>query len=144
MNNLTSRHIQETESDRRAIRDGWYATNETGQVCSGRFSTQEDCQAHIEQEQTDIAPRGGSQSLRWQRGDEATTQRKSLDRNHRSFSPTGLSKNLRDARTISRNPGFPAVRMCDYVCYTFLPMGDRPMLVIGSRAMLVIGSAPKT
>ena len=31
-----------------------YATNETGQVCSGRLSNQEDCQAHIKQEQTDI------------------------------------------------------------------------------------------
>jgi hypothetical protein len=54
MNNLTPRHIQETVSDRRAIRDGWYATSETGQVCSGRFSNQQDCQADIKQEQADI------------------------------------------------------------------------------------------
>jgi hypothetical protein len=50
MKNLTPRHIQEAESDRRSIKDGWYATNKTGQVCSGRFSNREDCQAHIEQE----------------------------------------------------------------------------------------------
>jgi hypothetical protein len=54
MNNLTPRHIQETVSDRRAVREGWYATSETGQVCSGRFSNPEDCQAHIRQERTDI------------------------------------------------------------------------------------------
>jgi hypothetical protein len=47
-----SRHIQEAESDRRSIKEGWYATNKTGQVCSSRFSNREDCQAHIEQEAT--------------------------------------------------------------------------------------------
>jgi hypothetical protein len=55
MQNLVPRHIQETESDRRAIKDGWYATNETGQVCSGRFSNRVDCQAQINQEQIDLA-----------------------------------------------------------------------------------------
>jgi hypothetical protein len=54
MKNLTPRHIQETESDRRAIKDGWYATNGTGQIRSGRFSNREDCLAHIKQEQIDI------------------------------------------------------------------------------------------
>jgi hypothetical protein len=54
MNNLTPRYIQEAVSDRRAVRDGWYVTSETGQVCSGRFSNQQDCQAHIKQEQADI------------------------------------------------------------------------------------------
>jgi hypothetical protein len=53
MESLSPRHIQETESDRRSIKDGWYATNETGQVCSGRFSNQADCQAHIAQVRTD-------------------------------------------------------------------------------------------
>jgi hypothetical protein len=52
MKNLTPRHIQEAESDRRSIKEGWYATNKTGQVCSSRFSNREDCQAHIEQEAT--------------------------------------------------------------------------------------------
>ena len=54
MKHLTPRHVQEAESDRRSIKVGWYATNLTGQVCSGRFSNQEDCQAHIAQERTDI------------------------------------------------------------------------------------------
>jgi hypothetical protein len=47
MMNLTPRHIQEAESDRRSIKEGWYATNKTGQVCSGRFPDREDCRAHI-------------------------------------------------------------------------------------------------
>jgi hypothetical protein len=55
MQNLVPRHIQETESDRRAIKDGWYATNETGQVCSGRFSNRADCQAQIKRGETNIA-----------------------------------------------------------------------------------------
>jgi hypothetical protein len=54
MSNLAPRRIQGTVSDGWAIRDGWYATNETGEVCSGRFSNQEECQTHIKQEQTDI------------------------------------------------------------------------------------------
>jgi hypothetical protein len=54
MQKLIPLHIGETESDRRAIKDGWYATNGTGRVCSGRFSNREDCQAHIWQEQADI------------------------------------------------------------------------------------------
>jgi hypothetical protein len=47
MKNLIPRHIQEAESDRRSIKEGWYATNKTGQVCSGRFPDREDCRAHI-------------------------------------------------------------------------------------------------
>ena len=54
MKNLTPRHVGEAESDRRGIKDGWYAANLTGHVSSGRFSSREACQAHIEQERTDI------------------------------------------------------------------------------------------
>jgi hypothetical protein len=50
MKSLMPRHIQEVESDRRSIKDGWYATDQAGQVCSGRFPNREDYQAHIEQE----------------------------------------------------------------------------------------------
>jgi len=63
MQNIVPRHIQETESDRRAIKDGWYATNETGQVCSGRFSNRADCQTHITQEQIDLAARIAIESI---------------------------------------------------------------------------------
>ena len=37
MKNLAPRHIQEAESDQRRIKDGWYATDKTGQICSGGF-----------------------------------------------------------------------------------------------------------
>src|SRR5436305_119026 len=47
MKKLIPRHIQEAESDRRSIKEGWYATNKSGQVCSGRFSDRGACQAHI-------------------------------------------------------------------------------------------------
>jgi hypothetical protein len=53
MKNLTPRHLREAESDSQSIEDGWYATNQTGHVSSGRFSSREACQAHIEQERTD-------------------------------------------------------------------------------------------
>jgi hypothetical protein len=54
MTNVTARHVNETESDRRGIKGGWYAISQMGKVCSGRFSNREDCQAHIEQEPADI------------------------------------------------------------------------------------------
>jgi hypothetical protein len=54
MINLTPHHVQEAESDRRGIKDGWYASNIKGRVSSGRFSSREACQAHIEQERSDI------------------------------------------------------------------------------------------
>ena len=51
---LTPRHIAAVQSDVGGAEEGWYATNKTGQVSSGRFSNQEDCQAHIDQERADI------------------------------------------------------------------------------------------
>jgi hypothetical protein len=54
MTNVTARHVNETESDRRGIKDGWYATSQMGKICSGRFSNREDCQAHIKRERADI------------------------------------------------------------------------------------------
>jgi len=47
---VTARHVNETESDRRGIKDGWYAISQMGKICSGRFSNREDCQAHIKRE----------------------------------------------------------------------------------------------
>jgi hypothetical protein len=52
--NPTPHHIREAESNRRNIKDGWYAISLTGQVCSGRFSNRDDCQGHIAQERADI------------------------------------------------------------------------------------------
>jgi hypothetical protein len=54
MNYLTPRRIGEMDSDSRGIKEGWYAANKTGKICSRRFSDQEACQAHITQERTDI------------------------------------------------------------------------------------------
>jgi hypothetical protein len=54
MKDLTPRYVQGTESVRRGIADGWYATNTTGAICSGPFSTHSACNAHIEQERADI------------------------------------------------------------------------------------------
>src|SRR5947209_13886899 len=59
MKKLIPRHIQEAESDRRSIKEGWYATNKSGQVCSGRFSDRGACQAHIA-----ASAEGGSRSSR--------------------------------------------------------------------------------
>jgi hypothetical protein len=51
---LTPRHLAAAESDMGGAKEGWYATSKTGQVSSGRFANQEDCQAHIDQERADI------------------------------------------------------------------------------------------
>jgi hypothetical protein len=46
------------ESDSRGIKEGWYAANISGHICSGRFSNQEDCRTHIMEKSVDIdAPR---------------------------------------------------------------------------------------
>ena len=57
---LTPRHVEEAESDRRGIKDGWYAINKTGQVCSGQFLNQDDCQAHIKQQRAHIDAHHGA------------------------------------------------------------------------------------
>jgi len=54
MTNVTARHVNETESDRRGIKDGWYAISQMGKICSSRFSNREDCQAQIKRERADI------------------------------------------------------------------------------------------
>jgi hypothetical protein len=46
--------MREMESDIRGVKEGWYATNKAGKICSGRFSDQEACQTHIAQERIDI------------------------------------------------------------------------------------------
>jgi hypothetical protein len=51
---LTAHHVQGAESGRRGIADGWYAISAADAVCSGRFPTYAACEAHIEQERSDI------------------------------------------------------------------------------------------
>jgi hypothetical protein len=54
MKNLIPRHINEVESDRRAVKDGWYATNETGKLRCGPFSTLSDCEEFISSKNAEI------------------------------------------------------------------------------------------
>jgi len=37
MTNVTARHVNETESDRRGIKDGWYAISQIGKIVAADF-----------------------------------------------------------------------------------------------------------
>jgi hypothetical protein len=54
MKNISPQHINDVESDRRCIKNGWYAASATGKLGKGPFSTREDCLADIERLQTTI------------------------------------------------------------------------------------------
>ena len=41
------RHVSEDESDRRAIKDGWYAVARNGSLVSGPFPSRQDCAQEI-------------------------------------------------------------------------------------------------
>jgi len=43
MEKLSPGHINETESDRRAVKAGWYAINGLGKLGCGPFANREDC-----------------------------------------------------------------------------------------------------
>ncbi len=47
MQNLTPRHINELESDRRGVKDGWYSINGGGKLGCGPFENREDCLSAI-------------------------------------------------------------------------------------------------
>ena len=47
MKNLIPYYINDVESDRRAVKSGWYATNETGKLRSGPFSNRPACVEYI-------------------------------------------------------------------------------------------------
>jgi len=47
MQNLTPRHINELESDRRGVKDGWYSINGFGKLGCGPFENREDCLSAI-------------------------------------------------------------------------------------------------
>jgi hypothetical protein len=57
MNYLSPRRFRKMESDNRSMKEGWYAANKAGPICSGRFSDQAACQEHITKERADV-PRG--------------------------------------------------------------------------------------
>jgi hypothetical protein len=54
MKSFIPRHINEVESDRRGVKDGWYATSTTGKLGNGPFSNREDCLADINRLQATI------------------------------------------------------------------------------------------
>ena len=47
MQNLTPRHINELQSDRRGVKDGWYSINESDKLGCGPFENREDCLSAI-------------------------------------------------------------------------------------------------
>ena len=47
-------HINEAESDRRGVKDGWYAVDVAGELGRGPFSNREDCATHIKRQQAAI------------------------------------------------------------------------------------------
>jgi hypothetical protein len=55
MKNLTPRLINDVESDRRAVKNGWYAINETGKLRSGPFSNRPACLEYIRSKNAEIA-----------------------------------------------------------------------------------------
>ena len=55
MKNLIPRLINDVESDRRAVKNGWYAINETGRLRSGPFSNRSACLEYIRFKNADIA-----------------------------------------------------------------------------------------
>jgi hypothetical protein len=54
MKNIAPRHINEVESDRRGVKDGWYLVNASGKLGNGPFLKREDCLADIKRLQATI------------------------------------------------------------------------------------------
>jgi hypothetical protein len=54
MENITPHHINEAASDRRWIKEGWYAANTSGRLGNGPFLNREDCLADIIRQQAII------------------------------------------------------------------------------------------
>ena len=54
MENITPHHINEAASDRRWVKEGWYAANTHGRLGKGPFLNREDCLADINRQQTII------------------------------------------------------------------------------------------
>ena len=57
MKNLTPRHIDESESDNRGIKEGWYGMRRDGTLKLGPFSTRDECLTEIAQSTSEPAPR---------------------------------------------------------------------------------------
>jgi len=57
MNNLSPRHVNESESDNRSIKEGWYAMRRNGSLRLGPFSSREECLNEIAKADPEPAPR---------------------------------------------------------------------------------------
>ena len=57
INNLTPRHVNESESDNRSIKEGWYAMRRNGSLRLGPFSSREECLTEIAQAKPEPPPR---------------------------------------------------------------------------------------
>lgn len=55
MNKPTPLYINDDQSDRRGIKNGWYEVHENGKLGSGPFSNHDDCLGHISKRQTAIS-----------------------------------------------------------------------------------------
>jgi hypothetical protein len=55
MKNLIPRLINDVESDRRAVKKGWYAINGTGKLRSGPFANRPACAEYIRFKTAEIA-----------------------------------------------------------------------------------------
>jgi len=54
MKKPTPFYLNEDQSDRLAVKNGWYEVHENGQLGSGPFSNREDCLGHINKRQAAI------------------------------------------------------------------------------------------
>jgi hypothetical protein len=55
MTNIAPQHINDVESNRRGVKEGWYAISATGKLLgNGPFSSREDCSADIKKLQATI------------------------------------------------------------------------------------------
>lgn len=54
MNDQTPRHINEAESDRRGVKDGWYGMNGIGKLGCGPFHNKQECLSAINQQSAGI------------------------------------------------------------------------------------------
>jgi hypothetical protein len=57
MNNLTARHVDDSESDNRSIKAGWYAMRRNGSLRLGPFASRDECVAQIAKAEAEPAPR---------------------------------------------------------------------------------------
>ena len=56
MNNLTPRHVEDSESDNRSIKAGWYAMRRNGSLRLGPFSSRDECLTRIAEAKAEPAP----------------------------------------------------------------------------------------